>query len=397
MTNTTNEPKNPGDLRRATLPITLALVLGAGTAQAGPTITYGDEGMLTLDYDLQIWSQYQDYRSDTVDKDSIDTFLRRNRITLSGQFNDYVGFYAQLESGNDGKYDNYDRPVYYRDAYVTFDWTDSVRFIAGRFKNTFSRENLEACLEPLTLDRSLMSYTPFAGSRDTGVAMWGNLANAKLQYRIMVADGREGDDVPEDSARITGRVHYTAFDPEYSYGYLGTYLGTQQVLTIGASYDYQANAVYENLPGRQDPKNYSAWTVDVFYEQPTRSGTFTVSGAYFDYSVDGALNGDPLLIDHTVSPAAEMESYYVKAGYLLPGKVGIGRLQFFARYDESDYDRNDPYYDNTYTAAGFNYYLSGQQLKFTFEYGNVDFDEPFPGIYSLQDYTQATLGFQMLF
>ncbi|MFO1298460.1 MAG: hypothetical protein U1F25_19665 [Rubrivivax sp.] len=42
-----------------------------------------------------------------------------------------------------------------------------MRFIAGRFKNTFSRENLEACLEPLTMDRAeVLSYTPFAGTRE---------------------------------------------------------------------------------------------------------------------------------------------------------------------------------------------------------------------------------------
>ncbi len=68
-----------------------------------------------------------------------------------------------------------------RDAYVTLDYTDGLRFIVGRFKNTFTRENLEACLEPLTLDRSeTLAYSPFGGTRDTGVALWGNLADAKF-------------------------------------------------------------------------------------------------------------------------------------------------------------------------------------------------------------------------
>lgn len=383
--------------RTGALIVTTALTVLASPADAGPTITYGEEGLLTFNYELQIWSQWRDYRSDSVGEDGYDTFLRRNRITVMGQYNDYVGFYAQIEAGNDSKYGNDDRDTYYRDAYLTFDWSDAIRVIAGRFKNTFSRENLEACLEPLTLDRSVMSYTPFGGTRDTGIALWGNLADARFQYRIMLADGREGDDVPADNPRITARIHYSAFDPEYSYGYRGTYLGSQRVLTIGAAYDHQADAVYANLPGRRDSRDYSAWTVDIFYEEPTAHGTFTLSGAYFDYSVDGALNEDPLLVDNGVTPAAELESYYVKFGYLLPGKIGIGRLQLFARHDNYDYDRNDDYYDNKMNAVGFNYYLNGQKLKLTMEYADVSYDEDHPTHNSLQDHKQATVGFQMLF
>lgn len=375
----------------------MTLAASPAVVQAGPTIMYGDEGFLQLNYELQIWSQYRDYRSASNDGETYDTFLRRNRITLLGQYNDYVGFYAQLEAGNDSRYGNDERDVYYRDAYITFDWDDSLRFIFGRFKNTFSRENLEACLEPLTLDRGIISYTPFGGTRDTGIAMWGNLADARFQYRLMVSDGREGDEVPKDTPRFTARVHYSFFDPEFSYGYRGTYLGTQRVLTIGAAYDYQADAVYANLPGRTDSRDYSAWTVDAFYEQPMEAGTLTLSGAYMEYSVDGALKGDDLLVDNTVTPAAELRGYYVKAGWLFPQRIGIGRLQVFARHEVSDYDRNDPYFDQTINAIGANYYLDGQQLKLTFEYADIKFDEQHPTINSLRDHKQATLGFQLLF
>src|SRR5690554_7188856 len=88
-------------------------------------------------------------------------------------------------------------------------------------KTPFPGENLEACLEPLTLDRGDASYTPFGGTRDTGAVIWGNLADAQLQYRLMVADGREGEEVPAKQARITTRLHWSALDPEYDYGYRG--------------------------------------------------------------------------------------------------------------------------------------------------------------------------------
>ena len=158
------------------------LLAGLSTsAHAGPTITFNDESYLTFGYAVQMWGRERGYTSPTNATSSSDFFLRRNRLIFNGQVNDYVGFFAQLEAGNDGKYGDVDKSVYYRDAYVTFDYTDPVRLIVGRFKNTFSRENLEGCYDPLTLDRAeWLAYTPWGPTRDTGVAVWGNLARCQL-------------------------------------------------------------------------------------------------------------------------------------------------------------------------------------------------------------------------
>lgn len=374
-----------------------ALLAGlCGTAAAGPTLRVDDQSYVTLTYALQAWAQDRDFTSATDSGDSTDFFLRRNRISLFGQYNDYIGFYVQLDAASDSRNGVDDKSVFYRDAYITLDYTDAARFIVGRFKNTFTRENLEGCLEPLTLDRAeVIAYTPFGGSRDTGAAIWGNVADGKLQYRFMVADGREGDNVVKDSMRMTGRVHVSLWDPEYDYGYLGTYLGTKKVFTIGASYDYQPDVAYSDFIMKTGPKDYSAWTADLFMEYPTAAGTWTFSGAYMDYSLDGALSGPSP--DPALPASSELEAYYVKAGYLLPNKVGPGRLQFFVRHEDSDYQRPDPFFDQTWTGVGANYYINGQRLKLTFEWAKIDFDVDHPTTPSLQDYNQATLGLQFIF
>lgn len=385
-------------LRRAVVAGLLA-GLAPAAAVAGPTIEFGEQGSLTFTYALQGWMQYKGFTSPTDSGSSTDAFLRRNRVTFSGQYNDYVGFYAQFEAGNDSKMGQDNKSVYYRDAYVTLDYRDDIRFIVGRFKNTFSRENLEACLEPLTLDRAeVLSYTPFAGTRDTGLAVWGNLLDARLQYRVMVADGREDSYVPKDRPRITTRVHYSFWEPEFNYGYLGTYLGTQKVLTVGAAYDMQSDVAYANYGGRSDIKDYKAWTVDAFMEYPAPSGVYTLSGAYFKYDTDNAINGlDP---DPGLGVNSDLKGWYVKGGYMLPGKVGMGRLQFFARHEKSDYGVKTglaEYYDQKWTGVGANYYIDGQKLKVTFEYADVSFDTEHPTNPALQDYKQATLGLQFIF
>jgi len=397
-------PVRLSPISRACAAAALVSLISA-TAYAGPTIKFGDEGSLTFTYALQGWLQNKSFTSANNDSSSTDAFLRRNRLTFSGQYNDYIGFYAQLEAGNDSKLGEDDKSVYYRDAYVTLDYRDELRFIVGRFKNTFSRENLEACLEPLTLDRTVMSYTPFAGSRDTGLAVWGNLLDAKLQYRFMIADGIEGETAPENNARMTARVHYSFWDPEYNYGYLGTYLGTQKVLTVGAAYDTQKGVAYGDYPMRADVKDYKAWTVDAFMEYPAASGVYTLSGAYFNYDTGGAFKDDAASDDPHIGVNSDLKGYYVKAGYMLPAKVGPGRLQFFARHEKQDYgavsDNGTPngaeYYDQTWNGAGFNYYIDGQKLKVTFEYAKVSFDTQHPTNPLLQDYDQSTLGLQFIF
>ncbi len=131
------------------------LLAGLSTsAQAGPTIPFSNEGFVTFNYAVQAWGQYRGYTAPTDSGSTTQFFLRRDRLTFDGQANDYVGFYAQLEAGNDGKDGNVDRSTYFRDSYITLDYSDPIRFIVGRFKNTFSRENLEGCLRP-----------PDAGSR----------------------------------------------------------------------------------------------------------------------------------------------------------------------------------------------------------------------------------------
>lgn len=380
------------------LALAAGLALAAPQVLAGPTITFGEEGFLTITYLMQLWGRQQSFTSPTDNGKSWDTYLRRNRLLFAGQANDMIGYYVQIEAGNEDKRGEADKSIFYRDAYVTADFTDAVRVIAGRFKNTFSRENLEACIEPLSIDRAeIIAYTPFGvqgGTRDTGAAVWGNLANARLQYRVMVADGRQGDEVAKKRPRITGRVHVSLFDPETNYGYLATYLGTRKVLTFGAAYDYQADVAYGNFPARTDLKNYKAWTADAYLEYPTRAGTFTLTGAYFDYSTGNAINESP---DPRLPVTSELKAYYVKGAYLLPQKVGIGRLQPYFRYENSDYGVEGGFFDQTWRGVGVNYYIDGQNLRLSLEYANIKFDNQHPTNASLRNYNHTTLALQFIF
>jgi hypothetical protein len=374
----------------------VALAAAGGTAWAGPTIPINDQSYLTISYALQMWGQSRGYTSATNSASTGDFFLRRNRLIFNGQASDYVGFFVQLEAGNDGYNGNVDKNTFYRDAYVTVDYTDPIRFIAGRFKNTFTRENLEGCYDPLTLDRAeWLAYSPWGGTRDTGVAMWGNLNDGKFQYRLMVANGRDDTNIPKKQPRVTARMHWSFFDPEADYGYLGTYLGTKKVLTIGIAGDYQKSVAYSDFVTRSNAQNYHAETADFFYEQPFASGTYTLSGAAMRYHTGDAINA--VSVDPQLPQTSELGGGYIKGAYLLPDKVGIGRLQFFGRHERSQYHLATGYGDRKWSGLGANYYVDGQKLKLTGEVARVKFDKQNPNDPSQRDYNQATFALQFEF
>jgi hypothetical protein len=202
------------------------------------------------------------------------------------------------------------------------------------------------------------------------------------------------DDIndPKSSMRYTARVHVSLLDPEYSLVYKATYLGKKKVLTIGAGYQLESDAVYGNVAGKDMTKDYLAYTYDVFFEYPTPAGTFTVSGAYLKEDFDNAYQGtdpDP----RSIGINGEKAGWYAKAGYMLPGKIGTGELQVFGRYEEWKFAQLSGIFDQEikWSALGINYFLKGQDLRLTLEYSINDFTKEDP---VSQDFKTVTVMLQ---
>ncbi len=144
-----------------------------------------------------------------------------------------------------------------------------------------------------------------------------------------------------------------------------------------------------------NPQNYHGSTADFFYEQPFASGTYTLSGAVMRYTTGNAING--VSVDPLLPLTSELSGGYLKGGYMLPQKVGKGRLQFFARHERSDYHLTSGYGNRKWNGIGVNYYIDGQKLKITGEFAKIKFDTQDPTDPSQRDYNQATIGLQFEF
>jgi hypothetical protein len=358
-------------------------------------------GSIKFSYAFQLYMQSRDTGSGPNGTDTTtDIYFKRNRLMLGGQMNDVYGFYAAFQFQGDERIypltvestpqSNFD----VIDTYFVADWSDEVRLRAGLTKDPMIREDNESCFEPLSLDRSYFVYTDLPRlNRDFGVVLWGNLMDALFQYRLAAMQGNDSSTDPKSTLRYTARAHVSLLDPEYSLSYKGTYLGKKKVLTLGAGYQFESDAVYGNVAGMSDAKDYKAYTYDVFFEYPTKAGTFTASGAYLKEDFDGAYKGsdpDP----RSIGLYGEKNGWYSKAGYLLPGKIIGGQFQVFGRYEKWKFAQLQGIYDQEikWTALGANYFIYGEDLRLTLEYSKNDYAQETA---TVQDFNTWTLMLQV--
>ena len=353
---------------------------------AGARITFGDEdqGVLQLQYKGQFRFTSRDIGSGADGDDWTSNFgFRRNRLAVMGAWSDTVSLYVQTEFTEDLNVDtlgvadaNLGTDFQLLDAVVRFNFSPAFKLNVGKFKYNLSRENLESCEQPLTLDRSLFIRPSYVSTRSQGVALWGNLLGDKLQYRVDAMEGRKavsGFTAPSSSLRYGARAHVTLLDPESSYGYKGTYLGEKTVLTIGAAYQFEPNVTYIDTDTQLGEEDYQAWTVDGYFEYPLGdAGTVTASAAYEKVDLGDAYQGANPDLGAT-GLFGQKNGWYGKGGYLFEGVP----LQVFGRYEKwrfacllNAFDQIVDWY-----GVGANYYVWGQNLKLTVEWSKTDFDQ----------------------
>ncbi len=401
-------------MKKNTIGVAIAgAMLFSGTAIAGPQMTFGpdDKGVLQLDYKGQFQLVVRDTGSGADKTGTTTDFnFRRNRLALMGAYGDMMSMYVQtefLEKQNTTPLTVVDGDAAsdfsILDAQIRFDFNKALKVHVGKFKYNMSRENLESCEDPLTLDRSLFIRAPFTTTRDKGVAVWGNLFNDMFQYRLDVMNGRSaaGTETPKSNFRYSGRAHVSLLDPETGYGYKGTYLGKKKVLTVGAAYQWEPDVAFSDTVAKTGAVDYKGWTTDLFFEYPLEGmGTVTFSGAYEDIDLDGAYRGaNPDA--GTMGLNGEKNGWYMKAAYMLPNLP----LQFFGRYEKWKFAAlnlnnsgiaTDTIYDQRidWYGIGANYYFRDQNLKLSMEVSKTEFDKTNA---STKDFTTFITQLQLIF
>jgi len=336
------------------------------------------------------------------EKSRINFFVPLFNITASGQVNKLVYFSMNAEGGSTSPLLALNT-IRVRDAFIGLKFAEELRVQAGVMRAPFSRVALTSAyvqLFPYTPRTAALPFDPTdveAGdlrSRDHGIVVWGNLAEGLVKYYLGVTDGDTIGFAIDNGLAFTVRVQFTpvmlGFKPETGYTVSDTYLGRQNVLSIGVGY---------RLVGRNNPitnVDTKMLTVDMLYEQKFGDLVPNLQVGFINKNDVGGV------ADRKAS------QLYIQGGVLFDQMVGFGKPALAVRFEQNknelpgaSADRDEP----KVTRFGVigHYYIKGQDAKVSLGLDSVSLNSEGKniclsvGTHRCRNFTDINLQFQTRF
>ncbi len=390
--------------------LAVAALMGAAILPAEAAVIKVDENTFAnFGLKLQIWAQNLG-KSANLDRGTCpsghncrsytDFSIANARLYFSGQVNKIVQFGANLDFaiGNNAQgrtYHSGTASTRVNDAFINLKLMDEFQVMAGLYRLPFSRASLTdsyTYIIPTGYGYSVRGnyFTPFTigsnvrnGYRDAGLTFWGNIADGLVKYQIGVFDGKwdhvSGTLGTKDNLAFAGRIQFTptmlGYKAEKGFTLADTYLGKQNVLSIGLGYNSQK---WDNGTGTSGTAK--ALTVDAMWEQKFGDIVPNLQLGYQDRKDVGAVG-------------AKDRAYYVQGQLLYDQVVGIGKPALGIRYEKQD-DRTADNLDTNRVGVFLNYYIKGQDAKIQLGADVVSLKNKAP---NEKNYTDWTLALQVQF
>jgi hypothetical protein len=409
--------------------LAMAALMGVATLPAHAwRVNIDKETFADIGFSTQIWGRSEGRRTTApTDHNATNFYVNQANISASGQVNKLVYFNINAEAVNPG----FRQPFIVRDAFVGMKFADEFRVQAGAMRIPFSRIALTSSYNYIIPTQALgavftgLPINPIDargvlgdGSRDTGIVVWGNVAGGLLKYYLGVSDGRFdrrggffGGNT-KDSLAYTIRVQFTptmlGFKPETGYTLADTYLGRQNVFTLGVGY----RVVGAETINR--PRNYSndakMLTVDMLYEQKFGDIVPNLQVGYID------AKDVPYLYNNPAAGCPANNVCYGKAtqiyaqGQLLYNQmVGFGKPALAIRFEQNN-NKDLSTFDtgtggttvgtaqpkNTRVGVFAHYYIKGQAAKVSLGVDSVNRNTDSKGANG-RSFTDFTLHLQTQF
>jgi len=371
--------------RLAALALCVALLSGTSASAAGLKLG-DDERYLKIALLLQGWAAFTHEGAQDPDSLQSDLYLRRMRVLLFGQYNEYVNFFVETDNPNFGKGGDLSPNTFIQDAWVELNLHPALQIDVGMLLTPFSHHGMQGAVTLHSLDyhSALIRYPRGSHKvwRDFGVMLRGMIVAPYLEYRVAICNGVSGSAEdprnPNDWPRVTLRLTANVFEAEGGAGtggffYDGLYLShskdkgrvsPKRVLAFGVSADWQKDLNVSldadgNLRRRDD---YWAVAADVFLDLPLlESKQLALTGQLNVYYYDhgdrrGQTSPDGETISRSWYGAEGGGSEYSGVGLL--SELGL-RWDWLGVYEATDW------FHATESSSGEGDYLS--------EYGGLIF------------------------
>jgi hypothetical protein len=318
--------------------VAMALGLGAQLANAGATISFGEDKYISAGFGFITSYNSVEDASNNGSSRSNDFTLDSARLYLSGSFNKYIKGMLNTEKSGGGS--DVGSNIEVIDANVQFQVTPEVAIWAGRFLSPSDRANMAGPYYSMgggywANIASRYGWNGGVIGRDEGVAV----VTSFLEDHLAVSFGAfEGDKTfrfsgvgaqgesaaVKDKLMYAGRVQYNFWDAEPGYYGTGNYFGAKDILSIGIAGRMKKDGAVATGGLAGDYKSYS---VDFLLEKKdVGPGTFSAEAAYYYYDTDNVFLGE------------QGKAYSAGLGYLFSDPVGWGKIMPIVRYQKFDAD-----------------------------------------------------------
>ena len=331
--------------------LAMAALMGVATLPAHAwRVNIDKESYADIGFDTIVRGTYEGKRVDNSSaKSRLNFYVHNFNITASGHVNKLVYFGMNLE-GNDA----YGSPRV-KDSFIGLKFADEFRVQAGLMRAPFTRAALTstyALLFPYTpkygnalpwtpTDVEAGNSTTNLGTRDVGVVVWGNVAEGMLKYYLGVTDGATVATSGDSGLAYTVRLQFTptmlGFKGETGYTLADTYLGKQNVLSIGVGY---------RVVGQNGP-DYKMWTADMLYEQKFGDIVPNLQVGYIHKKIEDE----------------KAKQLYAQGQLLYDQMVGFGKPALAVRLEQNKNELGSTSPKVTRLGVWANYYIKGQNAK----------------------------------
>ncbi len=294
----------------------------------------------------QVWADWTQDSSLGPQGYQQNLYLRRMRLMASGEIGKDVSFFIETDSPNLGKTPKSAAAGFMlQDAFLEWKPTNAVRIDGGLFLVPLSRNALQSTLSYYTLDLSSLATvnnaaTQSAGLRDLGFQARGFFLNDRLQYRVGVFQGQR-DTNARNSLRTAAYLQYDFFETETGYVFTGTALGKKKILAVDVGADKQGS--------------YRGLSANVALDLPVNRGD-EIGGQFQYFHYDGR---------RKFAAIANQNDWFVEGAYY----IHRAKTQPFFKLESQQFVTAADAIRNLHrVGTGVNYYVHGQNLKWTLQY-----------------------------
>jgi len=354
---------------------------------------------------MQLWTRYFDTNpGTTINGENVDNVfdvsVRRLRMGVSAQLTPKLYVYSLFGGNNINSKTEKDFQFEVLDLYAEYEFAKEFALGFGESGwEGLSRWNVRSSKSLMAVDAPLFNLLTVNKNDDNarGLGIWAKGQVGKfdytfalknpVQFGVVAKAGTVDYALNKQRKRTSGYVKYEFLDNEsnksaYS-GRAGTYVGTKNILNLGAGFMHQAKMTSQLVNDKEKFYDFNNWAVDLFYDAPLNKEKGTAITSYLgffstdfgpDYirnvgandvtsggtSFNGSGNDFPMM--------GTGNTVFFQFGYLLAKAKNNIQLQPNISVQYSDFDVLDDamvVYD-----LGVNCYFKGHSNKLSLGYQN---------------------------